>query len=335
MSKIINLLNNTTNVSLNEICKCAYTKDNDMIILGGTLIEGIGNELSDLDVYVIVTRLLTRKDIDLSKHPSAADLERKIIVSDSQEIFKIFDYCRDSGFAIDTEYWSIDQVQCLFVKCKMLFEEASKSIANTYRKRLSVPESNLIHQILIGTPAKNAGNVAKLLKNINKDEYCYYAYSLTTGSYSEILDISGACKSSDFDRAYELTRDFLLNQIQGFTHLNLNSNLKRKWVFTYVKQLPNKYNYIKDCFFKLLFSTVSNTNDKKEFVYNSLNLIDEIYKESRVLIQNNSSFPDLNEVEKQFNIKIAKHQKTKIESLLLFRKMLYFDTNHKCADFIK
>lgn len=210
-------------------------KDDDIIYLSGSILEGFGNASSDVDVFVICNGLDEDRKLTFNKETE----EEEIAISTSQSLIHNF-IVDDIRF--DIEYWDIKDVHSLINKLNAI------NFSDDYhRTRLNNDEMDFIHRLKFGEPLFNKGNFKEILQNINFEKLSYIQAIIFSEQYSSFLeDIQGAMESEDLGTVYVLGDILLETSINQFLSINGETNPSRKWIYRKLKRLITE-NYEYEC----------------------------------------------------------------------------------------
>jgi hypothetical protein len=289
----ITILDNEYKIPYSFFMEHSYASENDIVIVGGTLIEGIGNSYSDIDVYVITDRFRRKSDIDICKHHRVLTHDRSIIRSDSEEhqIFLIQSILPGSHIKVDFEYRTYDEIENLFLRVDEIFEYATRNLI-LLTKQITDREECFIHRIFNCVPIYNTDGFSGLLKKVDIAKYSYLAYRWVASDFSVLMDIIGAWTKNELDRAVELARNNLIMQMMSCLHICGVTNTDPKWLLTYLYKNPYISIDIRERFMALYyFKDVDDELSKKNYVKLSLDLVDDIYRKSVPFLEKNELYP--------------------------------------------
>lgn len=288
----ISLLGGHVRVDQSFIDGQIYFRKGDVAIAAGTLIEGIGNKFSDLDMYVFTEERRSCEEIAYRQHHRVLSVDRDILseTSRGKQVFLIHTVVPNSGVKIDVEFDTFAEVEALFDQVKSIYDYACNNLV-LLTKVLTVRQQNLIHRLFNCLVLRNEPRFQELLGGISRWQYCYVAYRWFASDFSVLLDLMGAWDKQEIDRSVDLARENLIQQMSAYLHLVGSTNLRRKWLLTYLHQLPVP-DAIRFRFLNLFYMTgVTDRRSKEQFVFSTLDLIDEIQEASREKLLDNPYFP--------------------------------------------
>lgn len=286
------LLNGRVHLEKDFILENAYLAPNDALIVGGSLIEGIGNINSDVDVYVLTDRLRTAKDIDLGQHFRAFDRDRKILDQDrpDQEVYLIHTVIPGTRIKVDIEYRTWADVHALSDHVINMFETATRSLISLTTS-MNRRDLSFIHRLHNSTVLLRNPTLTSLQRRLDPSLIQYLLYRWKVSNYSVLLDMIGAWDDADWVRCADMARENMVSQFHAHTHLLGNTNNSRKWVITYARQygvsqpLLNRY-------LDLLTAESGRASwTAKSFIHATLDFVDKLYQANAQYIGSNPSYP--------------------------------------------
>lgn len=156
----------------------------DCIFLSGSLVEGFGNEESDLDIYVIGDT--TKSSIIDSRSINYEPLKR-VLIQDCNRV--------------DITYVSPKLIE------QILDFLSSFSPDFKYADDWSENQKELVHRIFIGIPFSNHSLFNSILQRLNKSAFDKYLFSLLHRRVDSILfDIIGLQKEIEIESAIFLAK---------------------------------------------------------------------------------------------------------------------------------
>lgn len=266
-----------------EILRGVPFAEKDVVVVTGTLIEGIGTPHSDIDVYVICDKLPTSDQIPQGTHMATRDPEGRVT--------QIFDYLDDHGLAIDIEYWTKGTVNQKIAQINQRFHHLCKS-SFTVLTGVDGSTSDLLHKLSVGLCVNEPGQFQDIMSKFDPRQFCYIQYRSSCGALWDMRDLQGYWRNGDWDTALLATRDFLVTQLGGLTLLSGYTNSKRKWIFRRLDKIDPKYRHL-TLRFKELMSCAAETDEmKKEVIKQSFDLVDSAWAAFREIIDASNFYPN-------------------------------------------
>lgn len=309
----LQFLNGALSVDFNEVMTKINSHPEEIVILSGTLVEGIGNCYSDLDIYVITDELP-----EITSHG-----KHNYISSYGSKIKTYYDNFGEDGLGFDVEYFTFEEVKNIIKKLEKLYLEA-RSHTKIFRKTLDIDESDALHKIIIGHVLQGEEHLNTIFdKPKIKDKLSFLNYRNVVGGYPEFRDIMGAYISRDFETALKMTDGYLVAQLMGLYHLTGVSNNKLKWHMKYTDRLPKEYSElvisIKDWFF-------SDKTNIQDAILKACDIIEGIWRDSRLLLDRNApNSYDCREALDLINQELAKEVIHDVQTIIEFehRKTIF------------
>jgi predicted nucleotidyltransferase len=186
-----------------------------MVYLAGSLMEGFGNESSDIDVYVIGYDLPVIAEMGVTPQSFVCN-----------ETNLVHNFILES-VRIDVEYWTWGE----FEKSVQLLNGLDFN-TERYIERLSDKQYDLLHRFKHGKPIFNAGRFEKMYHNTNFDNLGYYRVVVETEYYQGLMeDLHGAYTAEDWGTAFFLARSFLERMATSFLASHGETNPSYKWLY--------------------------------------------------------------------------------------------------------
>ena len=126
----VELLGGTLRVPHEHILACVYPKAGDVVVAAGSLVEGVGNRFSDVDIYVFTDQLRRGSDVSLEAHHRVVDVNKEIVrhgMSD-REIFVMHTVVPGTAHKIDVEFRVFGAVDELATWMRDLFSYAAANL---------------------------------------------------------------------------------------------------------------------------------------------------------------------------------------------------------------
>jgi hypothetical protein len=278
---------------LQAVLDNAYVRPGDAVFAAGSLIEGIGNALSDLDVYVITRERRRGTEVDCRRHHRVINIAREIVrsPSDSGDVLLIHSVAGDSFAKLDVEFVTFDDAAALFERIRRLYEYAAANLV-LMTARLTSREEGFIHRLLHCLPLVHEARVRELQSQIDIEEYCYLAYRWVASDFSVLLDIVGAWQAREYPRAVDIARTAIVRETLGLLHLLGCTRVGYKWVPIYVSRSGELSPEIQ-AEFTWLFCPDQLAGDgrKRDYVVRALDFLDVIFARSRGLLEKSAAAP--------------------------------------------
>jgi hypothetical protein len=277
--RVLRLLDGRVSLPVRELLKHVHATDRDIVLISGTLIEGIGNWTSDFDIYVIVDQ--RRDGFPTERHHRTYATKGKVSGS--------FDFMDGYSFTVDVYYRERAELAKLVEKMRAEYAE------RRYRTKImpsKMPDHDqkFAHRLFDMILVQGEEEFRRIFTGITRDEYCYVAYRQVTCAYPEFRDIVGCWRDGDLDTGCYHARTFLRRQMLGFTHLNGNINMNEKWTVKLAKRLPARFRPLGQRYVELQNRGAGSDGEKRRLIVDCLDLVDDIFAASRRLLNANPAY---------------------------------------------
>jgi hypothetical protein len=309
----ISILGGRHKFSFAEILRRTPHGSNDIVLVSGSLIEGMGNIHSDLDIYVIC-----------DSPPSATSLPgvHNYVDTRNDQVEFIYDYLTPDGLAFHAQYFSFAELDCLAATLSREFQE---SLSTTKIRRaflgqsLAVrnPHADFVHRAFHAIPVLNASRWHDVRSRFDADHICYLLYRTAAGGYPEFKDIWGTWLAGDYETSYRAVSEYACEQVRGLTHLCGNTNPKRKWLFHYLDALPDELKPLARRLRELFFKGCSSSDEQASAVLHFLDLIDDVWLAYRPCFARRAGFKTfeaaISAIEREFSEEPSHDEQTVLE----------------------
>lgn len=278
-------------VRISDILEMCRPLPDDVVFIAGSLVEGMGNQYSDLDVYVLTNRRRPAAAFNVSSFHRVLSPDRvKLEEGSCDEVFLIHTLVPETRAKIDIEFTQFDELDRLFAEVSALFEYAVESLS-LLSKRMPHRNEMLLHRICTGVPIFNPSEFAKIVASAPRKKFEYLGYRWSASDFSIMLDLVGALRSGDGIRALDIARENLALHMHGLLHLLGSTNTKRKWLTRYLQESPDITQEVHERFRDLFIFQGACANNPNKYINETLDLIDDIEDRCRFLLEKESEFP--------------------------------------------
>ncbi|MEP3296583.1 MAG: nucleotidyltransferase domain-containing protein [Pseudophaeobacter sp.] len=278
---------------LRDILQEAYLKPGDTAFVGGSLVEGVGNSYSDIDVHVLVDRPLMSQEIDIDSHYRVLSPSRSILQDGDvdQEVFLIHTLVPETHIKVDVEYRTYEDFDRMVARIHAIFDYAVQSPL-LLTKDIDHREKAFLNRIFNSVALANETRLQMLCDKIGKERLTYLLYRWNASDFSKLIDLIGACEKSEYDRGCDLARERLITEFQAYLHLCGCTNFNRKWLLTYAAKLPVDADLLTR--FKRLFLVdgYDLVHRPEEYIRATVDLVDDIMLASAPGLRRNALYPD-------------------------------------------
>ena len=230
----ITLLDGEVHVDIGFIRDNAYLRKNDALILGGSLIEGIGNRNSDVDAYVLTKSLRKVHEVEFDSHFRIFSPRQKILKKDNadEEVYLIHTVLPGHKIKVDIEFKQWDEAFAIFDQINSLFTYATNTLISLTAPfdRRDLAFAHRMHNSIV---ASGHDQIGKMFDRLSRLALQYLMFRWKVADYSALLDLQGAWIQGDLVRCADLARENMVTQFHAHTHLCGNTNYNRKWILTY------------------------------------------------------------------------------------------------------
>jgi hypothetical protein len=333
--RTISIFAGKQSLEVDYLLEKTYAREEDIVIVSGTLIEGIGTKYSDFDVYVIGDKRPKMKDVQTSRHHWIYNSDDNITTGKEGELIQLFDYIHPGNLAWDVEYWTENETLKLFAEMHQNYVDALSHTRNVFS--LSYKTSGFLHRLFAAIPLQNGDKFTKLLAKLSKPELCFLLFRQYIGGYPIFRDIKGSWSDDDLDTAYQMSLNFLTDQAFALTFLELDSNPNKKWLFKKLAQLSASNRHIADRYIELNFRGAGNSEEKRRNILDAMDLVDTIFDACRALLRTNSAFFDpelaLRLIKEEQLSRSSPHRE--LDNQFLFRRKIFSEGMPSCADLLQ
>lgn len=173
--------------------------DSDMIFLSGSLVQGIGNKYSDIDVFVLSENIFSNNIVDFAEY---------------DQKFRKTGFINFQGVNIDIEYWDLSIIREIVNKLNTInFSNPQVRVYNLMKfKELTVEEAlSFLHRFYIGEFIEGSKGLKKLRDGINFENYFKIkSLYVKVGIDNAYEDILGNISEKNYYNALLLLRENVL-----------------------------------------------------------------------------------------------------------------------------
>ena len=270
----------------------AYLREGDSAFAGGSLIEGIGNRYSDVDVHVITDTLLQEKEIAPQRHYRVLSPDRSILTGQSPEaeVFLIHTVIPGSHIKVDIEYRTWAEIDKLAASVRETFDYATESLV-LLTKYMNARDMAFIHRLFKSPALRGDMGLERVKAAIGALKFSYLMYRWKASDFSVLLDILGAWEDGDWVRCADLARENMVTQFQAYTHLCGNTNYHRKWIITYARRTSVDEKALTRYLELLTASCGTEEARLKAYILETIDFVDEVFAASHRALLAQPAFP--------------------------------------------
>ena len=272
-----------------------YARPGDVVVVAGTLIEGIGNVYSDIDVYVVTDRLRELHEVDTARHHRVVSVQREILRNGmpDRQVLLVHTVVPGTDIKVDVEFRTFAEIEALLCRIEELYQRATTSLILLVPV-LSEREESVIHRLLHGVPILHHEGYERLMQRLQRFRYCYLQYRWKASDFSVLIDLLGTWQNGELDRAVDIARENLVTQMHAYVHLKGGTNSRRKWLLQQVDQylMTPEDRQLRAAFLDHLYLRGTETDHgKQRYVHTSLDVVDEIFRLSEHALRANPEYP--------------------------------------------
>ncbi len=308
----IELLGGRIHVFAKDLLSRSRAEEPDVVILSGTLLEGIGNLYSDLDIYVIGDRL----------PPKGPNGPAALVIREDGRVRRINEVLESApNIILDVQYYTFRELATFARSLNELYEQSRRS-AQIFRKTLHQDDEDLIHKLLTGVTLKDGTGHFNAHKTFDAGKFCFLKYRNEVGGYAEFRDLIGSWVDGDLDSCLYNIRGYLISQVSGMMFLAGNTNPRPKWFVRRLASLGEEYLELRERIVTWMHDARHTLSQKREAVETACDLIDMAYALVRSLLSTRPQYFPAEEalqlVESEFG-EHAIHDKETLSELELLR----------------
>lgn len=279
-TSLIELLGGRVTVDPKELIGHDRSRDGDVVVLSGTLLEGFGNLYSDLDLYVIGHELPSKT----SNAPSVS------VVGEDGRVRRVNETLTESaGILLDVQYYTFRELDTLSRSLRTLYQEATHN-TRIFRRTLHHEDEDLIHKLITGSILRDGTGSFDPRKTFDPCAYCFLKYRNEVGGYEEFRDLVGSWSAGDLDTCLFNTRGYLISQVSGMMFLAGSTNPRAKWFPKRLASLGPEYAELRDGVMSWLCEERLTDSQKRDGVMRAFRLIDLTYSHARALLGTSSKY---------------------------------------------
>ena len=236
--------NGTKNLDTAIIVDMAHFKGECLIFASGTLVEGIGNYQSDLDVYVLCDELNTYGEIKNFGHSMCQNSEMMHCQRDDEYVRRTLDYFPGSPTHCEIEYWTHGEVEKLLDKINRRFDYVANQADVTSHSPFSSGEQKLVHRAIVGRSLDTGRVLGDEIFNLEVQEKYSFLNFRRFGLFFWIFkDVLGAIQSANDLYIHEVSRNYLIHQIIALYTLYGGTNPNLRWFPVYLQRFGSNKKY--------------------------------------------------------------------------------------------
>lgn len=276
----IDLLGGRLRVRSDELLNRSRATSEDVVVLSGTLLEGIGNLYSDLDLYVIGDELPV----------VAPDGQVMQVIREDGRIRRINEILESTtNVVLDVQYYTFHELATLARSLNELYAESRRG-TRIFRKTLHPDDEDLIHKLLTGVTLQDGTGCFSARGTFDAEKFCFLKYRNEVAGYAEFRDLVGSWTDGDLDSCLYNIRSYLVSQVSGLMFLAGSTNPRPKWFVRRLTCLGEEYVEFRGRVMAWMQGARHTEPQKREAIETACDLIDMAYTIARVLLSTSSRY---------------------------------------------
>ncbi|MBG9792694.1 hypothetical protein ABD76_09390 [Paenibacillus dendritiformis] len=254
-----------------EILKNIKYTNNDFVFASGSLIQGIGNNKSDLDLFVVT------ESIDSLKGEQSIEYDNN---------YFMISFARIDGIDCDIEYWSLYVVEELLDQLESIdFNDTNKRSLHQLNVRGGDFNSitSFLHRFITSTAIYNHDLYNSYKNKVNLKNY----YRLMTRWYVNLVDnayddIIGNFEKGEYAASLIIAKNTLIKALCAYVFSHNHSLDREKWAYINLKFIAEKNREAADIINKFnkiyFFCNARNENELNNLVEDYIFFINRIIR---------------------------------------------------------
>ena len=276
----IELLDGRISIDIEELLSHGRVETRDVVVLSGTLLEGIGNLYSDLDLYVICEQL----------PPQGPDGPAMQVVREDGRVRRINETLERAGnMLLDVQYYTFRELATLTRSLNELYSESRRS-TRIFRKTLHPDDEDLIHKLLTGKTLQDGTGRFNAREIFDAAKFSFLKFRNEMGGYAEFRDLVGSWTDGDLDSCLYNIRSYLVAQVAGMMFLAGKTNPRPKWFVRKLASLDPEYGELRSGILAWLEGAHHTDQQKRQSIQIACGLIDMTYAFVRTLLGTKSQY---------------------------------------------
>lgn len=299
----ISILDGRISIPKNYLRERAFLESTSILVISGSLIEGIGTIHSDIDCIILCDQRPKVNNIKNSEHALVTDTNYHYITQD-EEVHNTTDFYGDTSIHIDADYITFSELDGIIDKIEKAFEDITYDQHFLYGPVLSNTENNVIHRLLIGHALENENKFNRLRSEIPLEKHIYVAHREKLPVFYAFQDVQGCWQSGNLWMGCEIARDMMLKTTMSFTYLTGTTNKHYKWAYSNMFRV-NGFDEIKNKFFALARLGAVTETECRSYIQETLKYMDLVFLAIEGLLKKSKIYPStqksLSALDKEFN----------------------------------
>lgn len=287
----ISILDGKISIPKSYLREKVFLEETSILVISGSLIEGIGTIHSDIDCIVLCDQRPKANSIANCEHAFVTDINYHHINQD-EDVHNTTDFYGDTSIHIDADYIIFTELEEIIRKIEIAFTEITADQRVLYGPILSNTENNVIHRSLIGHALENEENFSHLKKKIPLEKHIYVAHREKLPVFYAFQDIQGCWQSGNLWMGCEIARDMMLKTTMSFTYLTGTTNKHYKWVYSNMFRVEG-FEEIKNSFFSLARRGAATETECRLYIQDMLLYMDEVFLAIEKILKTSTTYPSM------------------------------------------
>ncbi|MDO7898599.1 hypothetical protein [Pseudomonas citrulli] len=299
----ISILDGKISISKKHLRERALLEEASILVVSGSLIEGIGNIHSDIDCIIFCNQRPTARSIRNKEHALVTDINYRHI-TEGEYVHNTTDFYDNTSIHIDVDYVTFADFENILIKIEKKFDEITSDQRVLYGPVLSNTENNVIHRSIIGQALVNPENFNHLKSRIPLEKHKYLAHREQLPVFYAFQDVQGCWDSGNLWMGCEIARDMMFKTTMSFTYLTGTTNKHYKWVYSNIHRIKG-FDALKNKFFSLARQGAVTEPECRAYIKAVLSYMDEVFIAIEDLLKESDIFPStersLHALDNEFN----------------------------------
>ena len=309
----ISILDGRVSIPKDYLRTRAFLENESVLIVSGSLIEGIGTLHSDIDCIVFCEHRPKAEAIQKIEHALVTDMDYHHITRE-EEVHNTTDFYGETSIHIDIDYITFREFDNIIKNIEETFNDIASNQRVLYGPTLSNTENNIIHRTLIGHPLEKKEKFYQLKSKIPTDKHLYVSHREKLPVFYAFQDVQGCWQSGNLWMGSEIVRDMMLRTTMSFTYLAGTTNKHYKWIYSNLYRVIG-FDELKNKFFALARKGATTEDECRAYIMEGLEYMDEVFLAMEKLLSK-PSFPSAQQslvaLDKEFNERKQTQHKTSL-----------------------
>jgi hypothetical protein len=308
------ILDGIISIPKSYLRKKAFLEPTSILIISGSLIEGIGTIHSDIDCIILCDERPKACNIKDIEHAFVTDEDYRHITK-NEKVHNTTDFYGDTSIHIDADYITFSEIEDIYKKINKAFDEVISDQRFLYNPVLTNTENNIVHRSIIGHAITNEEKFDSIRAQIPLKKHIYIAHREKLPVFYAFQDIQGCWQSGNLWMGCEIARDMMLKTSMSFTYLTGTSNKHYKWIYSNMYRIEG-FDAIKNKFFDLARQGATTETECRSYIQEILDYMDLVFLAIEGLLKTIDIYPttetSLAALDNEFNERKQTEHKTSV-----------------------